>query len=148
MFGDIAYCGMCADIIHRGHINLIKEANKLNCKVMIGLLTDEAICSYKSAPYMNYYEREYILNSIIGVDTVVPQNSLDYTFNLLKYKPKYVLHGDDWLTGVQKTIRDNVEKVLSGYGGNIIDIPYTSDISSSLIKLQKDKIDWANHTPP
>jgi cytidyltransferase-like protein len=144
---NIAYCGMCADIVHRGHINIIQEANKLDCKVMIGLLTDEAICSYKSAPYMNYYEREYILNSIVGIDVVVPQNSLDYTHNLLKYKPKYVLHGDDWLSGVQKTIRDNVEKVLSGFGGTIIDVPYTYDISSTIIKSQKDRINRIYNKP-
>jgi cytidyltransferase-like protein len=145
---NIAYCGMCADIVHRGHINIIKEANKLDCKVMIGLLTDEAIKSYKHGPYMNYYEREYILNSIVGVDIVVPQNSLDYTFNIMKYKPKYVLHGDDWLIGVQKSIRDNIEQILATYGGHIIDIPYTADISSSLIKLQKDRIDWIDTQPP
>lgn len=144
---NIAYCGMCADIVHRGHINIIKEANKLDCKVMIGLLTDEAICSYKNAPYMNYYEREYILNNIVGVDVIVPQNSLDYSHNLLKYKPKYVIHGDDWLNGVQKNIRNNVERVLSTYGGYIIDVPYTENISSTIIKLQKNKIDWIN-TPP
>lgn len=145
---DIAYCGMCADIIHRGHINIIKEANKLDCKVMIGLLTDEAICSYKNAPYINYEERKYILNNIVGVDIIVPQNTLDYTENLLKYKPKYVIHGDDWLEGIQKQTRDSVYSTLETYGGIIIDVPYTKNISSSKIKYKKWIEEWKLTIPP
>lgn len=132
---NVAYCGMCADIIHIGHINIIKEANKLGCsKVIIGLLTDEAICSYKSVPYMAYEHIKIILENIKGIDSIVPQYSLDYTENILLLQAKYVVHGDDWLTGKQKMIRNQVYNLISSYGGQIVDIPYTSGISSTILK--------------
>lgn len=145
---NISYCGMCADIIHIGHINIINEAQKLGLPVVIGLLTDEAICSYKNPPLMAFEQRELIITHIKGVDLVVPQNTLDYTENLLKYKPKYVVHGDDWLNGVQKTIRDKVYNTLQTYGGSIIDIPYTQNISSSQIKYNKGMEEWKNMILP
>lgn len=126
---------MCADIIHVGHINIIKQANQLKCsKVVVGLLTDEAICSYKTPPYMRYEHRKTIIENIVGVNDVIPQHTLDYTNNLLLLKPKYVVHGDDWLNGIQKPIRDKVYSILNSYGGQIIDIPYTKNISSTLTK--------------
>lgn len=146
---NIAYCGMCADIIHVGHINIIKEANKLDCdKVIIGLLTDGAICSYKSPPYMIYEDRKIIVENIIGVDTIIPQHTLDYTDNILLLKPRYVVHGDDWLDGIQKLIRDKVNNLVNLYGGKIIDIPYTKNISSSYIKNIKGIEEWKNTQPP
>lgn len=137
MYNNVTYCGMCADILHIGHINIINQAKKLGLPVVIGLLTDEAICSYKNPPLINFGQRKIILEHIKGVYEVVPQNTLDYTKNLLQYKPKYVIHGDDWLTGIQKQTRDNVYKILNTYGGTIIDVPYTKNISSSKIKYDK-----------
>lgn len=145
---DIVYCGMCADILHIGHINIIKEANKLECsQVIVGLLTDDAICSYKSPPYMIYEHRKIVVENITGVTCVIPQNTLDYTDNILLLKPKYIVHGDDWLKGTQKPVRDKAEKLLSTYGGKIIDIPYTSNISSTYIKNLKLMKDWNNTKP-
>jgi phosphoenolpyruvate phosphomutase / 2-hydroxyethylphosphonate cytidylyltransferase len=123
---------MCADIIHIGHINLIKEAKKYG-KVMVGLLTDSAIASYKRTPLMNYEQRKIIVENIVGVDEVVAQDTLDYIPNLLKIKPKYVVHGDDWKEGVQKNTRQRVIDTLSVWGGELIEVPYTKNISSTLI---------------
>lgn len=148
MYNNVTYCGMCADLIHIGHINIINEAQKLGLPLMIGLLTDEAICSYKNPPLITFEQRELIIKHIKGVDQVVPQNTLDYTENLLKYKPKYVVHGDDWLTGIQKQTRDSVYSTLETYGGTIIDVPYTKDISSSKIKYEKWIEDWKLTIPP
>lgn len=78
--------------------------------------------------------RKTIIQNIVGVDSVVPQHSLDYSDNLLLLKPKYVVHGDDWINGVQKSTRDKVINILDLYGGKIIDIPYTQNISSTYIK--------------
>ena len=141
---NITYCGMCADILHIGHINIINEAKKLNLPIIVGLLTNEAITSYKNPPYMSFENRKIILENIKGIYMVVPQNTLDYTENLLKYKPKYVVHGDDWLSGVQKNTRDKVLQIVQTYGGHIIDVPYTKNISSSSIKMEK----WKNTTSP
>lgn len=131
----IVYVGMCADIIHHGHINLLKEAQKYG-KVFVGLLTDDAIASYKRIPLLKYKERKFIVENIKGVKCVIPQKTLDYTENLLLLKPKYVVHGDDWKSGVQKETRKRVIEVLSEWNGSVIDVPYTKNISSSEIHLQ------------
>ena len=106
------YIGMSADLIHKGHMNIISEGKKLG-KVIIGLLTDEAISSYKRVPLTSYDERKLIVENIKGVDQVIPQTTLDYVPNLKKIKPDYVVHGDDWKSGVQKEVRQRVIDVLS-----------------------------------
>ena len=127
------YIGMSADIIHHGHLNIIKKAKKLG-QVTVGLLTDEAIASYKSLPIMSFNERKIIVENIKGVDEVVPQETLDYVSNLKKIKPDFVVHGDDWKTGVQKEIRQRVIDTLYEWGGELIEPSYTKGISSSKIK--------------
>ena len=135
-FSDkIVYIAMSADIIHRGHLNIIDEAKKYG-KIILGLLTDPAIASYKRVPLMNFDDRKAIVNSIKGIERVIPQNSLDYVPNLLKLKPDFVLHGDDWKYGVQKETRNRVIRVLKKWDGKLIEIPYTKGISSTkLIQL-------------
>ena len=62
---------------------------------------------------------------------MVPQKTLSYKENLIKLKPDCVVHGDDWRTGVQKHIRQEVVEVLKGWGGELIEVPYTKGISST-----------------
>lgn len=128
----IVYVGMAADIIHVGHINIINEANKYG-NVIIGLLTDEAIKSYKRMPINNFEARKIVISSIKGISKVIEQTSLDYTSNLDIYKPDFIVHGDDWLTGPQKHIRTQIEEQIKKWGGKIIDVPYTKNISTSEI---------------
>jgi phosphoenolpyruvate phosphomutase len=127
------YVGMSADIMHEGHINILKIAKKYG-RVIVGLLTDEAIASYKNIPYLNYKQREIILKNIKYVHDVVPQNQLDYTKNLLLIKPKFVVHGDDWKTGIQQQTRKKVIKLLKRWSGKLIEPKYTKNISSTSIK--------------
>ncbi len=127
------YIVMSADVIHNGHINIIKEGIKLG-NVIVGLLTDEAIASYKRLPLLSYEERKIIFENIKGVTKVVPQTTLDYTDNLIALKPDYVLHGDDWRTGIQRNIRQKVIDTLATWGGKLIEIPYTKDISSTMLE--------------
>ena len=126
------YAAMSVDLIHEGHINIIKEASKLGV-LTIGLLTDKAIASYKRLPYMPYENRKLIISQMKGVDSVVSHNTHEYTENLLKLKPDYVVHGDDWKEGPQKQVRHDVIETLKDWGGELIEIPYTKDISSSLL---------------
>ena len=121
---------MSADLIHPGHINLLSEANKYGT-VTVGLLTDKAIASYKRLPALTYEQRKQVIENIKYVDNVVPQNTLDYTNNLKKYTPDFVVHGDDWKAGIQKEIRAKVIKTLSLWGGKLIEVPYTKGISST-----------------
>ena len=122
------YIAISADILHHGHINLIKKASEFG-KLIVGVLTDEAVATYKRFPVIDYNQRKFIIENIEGVDNVVPQNTLDYTENLKKYKPNYVFHGDDWKDGVQSKIRQNVIDTLKEWGGELIEIPYTEDVS-------------------
>ena len=132
------YLGMSADLMHPGHMNIIKEAAKLG-SVTVGLLTDSAIASYKRMPYMNYDQRKLVVENIKGVDQVIPQETLDYRASLDKIKPDYVVHGDDWKEGVQKKTRKQVLDKLKEFGGELVEIPYTYGISSTqLIEAEKE----------
>jgi len=124
------YVAMSADLIHPGHLNIINEARKLG-EVILGLLTDEAIASYKRLPALTYEQRKVIVENIKGVAEVVPQTTLDYVPNLRKIKPDYVVHGDDWRTGVQRETRQRVIEALKEWGGQLVEPQYTPDISST-----------------
>jgi len=124
------YVGMSADLIHPGHINIIREASKLG-EVTVGVLTDKAIASYKRLPFMTYEQREEVVKNIKGVSKVVKQETLDYRDNLNSIKPDIVVHGDDWKEGVQIKTRQQVIDTLSQWGGELVEIPYTDGISST-----------------
>ena len=126
------YVGMSADLIHPGHINLIKEAAKLG-EVTVGLLTDSAIVSYKRLPYMTYEQRKAVIENLKGVSKVIPQTSLSYTTNIRNLQPDYVVHGDDWREGIQKETRQTVINVLKEIGGELVEVSYTPGISSSVL---------------
>ncbi len=126
---SIVYVGMAADILHKGHINLLNEASKYG-KVIVGLLTDDAIESYKRKPIINYENRYTVISNLKMVDKVILQKTHDYTDNIRKIKPAFVVHGDDWISG-QSVVRDNVIKILSEIGGELIEVPYTQGISTT-----------------
>ena len=129
----VVYVAMSADILHPGHINILVEAREYGL-VVVGLLTDEAIASYKRVPLMSYEERRAVVSEIAGVDRVIPQRTLDYEENLRQLRPAIVIHGDDWKVGVQAPIRDRVIEVLSEWGGELVEPSYTSGISSTRIQ--------------
>lgn len=124
------YVGMAADVLHPGHLNIIREAKKLG-KVIVGLLTDQAICQYKRQPLLNYDQRKEIVESLKDVDEIVPQETPDYTANLRKIRPDIVVHGDDWKTGVLKETRSQVINILKEWNGKLIEPKHTKGISSS-----------------
>ena len=133
------YVGMSADIIHPGHLNIIHEAQKLG-KVIVGVLTDEAIASYKRLPYLTYEQRVCVVENLKGVDEVISQTTLDYVPNIMRVKPDYVVHGDDWKEGVQKEVRKRVIDTLAQWGGVVIDVPYTKGISSTQLNERLKEI--------
>lgn len=120
------YMCFSTDVIHGGHISIIKKAQKLG-RLIIGVLSDEAVVSYKRMPLVPASERKIMFENVAGVYKVVEQNSLSYKENLEKYKPSIVVHGDDWCSGFQKPIRDEVVSTLALYGGKLIEYPYSSD---------------------
>jgi len=124
------YVGMSADLLHPGHINILNEAARYG-EVTVGVLTDKAIASYKRLPYLTYEQRKTVVENLKDVAAVVPQHELDYTINLRELKPDYVVHGDDWKSGVQAKTRQKVIDVLSEWGGELIEVGYTPGISST-----------------
>ncbi len=127
---------MSADLIHPGHMNILKIAASYG-NITVGLLTDEAIATYKRLPLMTFDQRRVVIENIKGVKEVIPQETLDYEKNLKMIKPDYVIHGDDWKDGVQKSTREKVITILKEWKGELIEIPYTEGISST--KLNKAK---------
>lgn len=120
------YMCFSTDMIHSGHIAIIRKAEKLG-KLIIGVLSDEAVVSYKRFPLLPFEERKTMFENIAGVYKVVEQKTLSYKENLEKYQPTYVVHGDDWVTGFQRPIRDEVCSVLASYGGQLVEYPYSKD---------------------
>ncbi len=120
------YMCFSTDILHGGHISIINKAKKLG-RLIIGVLSDEAVASYKRMPLVPATERKQLFANIAGVYRVVDQDTLSYRENLEKYKPAIVVHGDDWCAGFQKPIRDEVVSILASYGGKLVEYPYSND---------------------
>lgn len=134
------YLCFSTDIIHGGHISIIKKAAELG-EVTIGILIDKEIASFKRYPILKYEERVNLLENIKGVAHVVPQKTLSYTENLLKLQPDYVVHGDDWKQGLQKPIREEVINILQTYGGQLIEFPYSQNEEYEMLELvQKEQL--------
>lgn len=134
------YMCFSTDIIHSGHIAIIRKAIKLG-KLVIGVLSDEAIANYKRFPLVPFAERQSLLTNIIGVCKVVEQKELSYKNVLQKLKPDYVVHGDDWQQGFQKPIRDEVLAILHEYGGKLVEYPYSQDVKfNELERIYREEL--------
>lgn len=128
-----AYTCFCTDVIHEGHLNIIKEAQKYG-EVIVGVLSDEAMVRYNRFPVVSFEERIQMVTELEGVSDVVIQKDIMYDQIIKKLKPDYVIHGDNWKTGPMKAIRDNVISALKEYGGEIIDVPHTMKMSEELMR--------------
>lgn len=126
------YLGMTGDIIHPGIINIINEGAK-HGDLIVGLLTDSAIVSHKRLPYLTYEQRKNVVENLKGVSKVVPQEEWSYVPNLKKYKPDYIIHGDDWKNNYLSKIREEVYETMKEWNGEVIEIPYTQGINSSAL---------------
>ena len=120
------YMCFSTDIIHSGHIAIIRKAARLG-KLIIGVLSDEAIAGFKPFPIMPSDERKVLFSNIVGVSKVIDQKTLSYADVLRELKPTYVVHGDNWKNGFQKPIRDEVVSVLAEYGGRLVEYPYADN---------------------
>ena len=133
MKNKIVYIALSISVLHHGHINIINHAKKYG-KVIAGLLTDQAISGKKRLPLLNYTQRKKILENISGISKVIPQNEWEYSKNILKLKPDFMVHGDDWIFGSDKDLRDDTIKALNKIGGKLIEVPHTKNISSHSLK--------------
>ena len=133
---DIAYVTMVGDVVHPGNLNIINEAAKLG-DVVVGLLTDKAIVSREHPPYLNFEQRMIIISSIKNVTKVIPQDDWCGEDNLRELKPQYVVHGDNWVSNSLSKVRDRTVEILSEWGGQVVDVPYTHGINSSVISTNR-----------
>lgn len=136
---NIIYLGMIGDIVHPGYINIIQKASEYG-KVMVGLFTDKAIAGHRRLPYLTWEQRKNVIENLKNVSFVVPQDEWSYIPNLLKYKPDYIIHGDDWQSGRNCALREEVYQVMKKIGGQVIEIPYTKDVSASEIREEIDSL--------
>lgn len=120
------YMCFSTDIIHSGHIAIMRKAERLG-KLIVGVLSDDAVVGYKRFPLLPFSERKTLFENVAGVYKVVEQKQLSYRENLEKLHPDFVVHGDDWQWGFQKPIRDEVCSVLATYGGRLVEFPYSKD---------------------
>lgn len=121
---------MIADIMHPGLIRIISEGARYG-QLTVGLFTDRAVASRKRLPYLNYDQRKEVVENIKGVSKVVPQDDWSYLPNLRKLRPDYIIHGDDWKTGPEAELRQEVFDLMAEIGGTVIEVPYTHGINSS-----------------
>lgn len=134
------YTCFSTDVIHEGHLNIIKEAQKYG-RVVVGCLSDKASIRYNRFPTVSENERMELYKTIEGIDSVILQNDMLYDDVIEYLKPDYVIHGDNWKEGAEAAIRSRVEELLNTYGGEIIDVPYTYNEEVKKIDMQlKEKL--------
>ncbi len=139
------YVSMICDLLHAGHIKILKKAADLG-DVTVGLLTTEAIEELGERAFLKYQQRKEVLESLSFVKDVIPQETSSYKENLIKLKPGYVVHGDDWKTGHQKIIRDEVISILKEFDGELVELPYSKEISDISLKNQLLRLGVTGHT--
>jgi len=136
------YLSFSTDVILDAHLKLINHAKKLG-EVTVGILTDQAICEFKQLPNLDLKKRIELFKNIKNIDNIIIQTDLDYSKNLLKLKPDFVIHGDDWKIGIQKKTREKVIKLLKNWSGRLIEFKYDQDP-----KVSKIKSKFRNYSSP
>ncbi|MBQ1487979.1 MAG: phosphoenolpyruvate mutase [Lachnospiraceae bacterium] len=129
------YTCFCTDIVHEGHLNIIKEARKYG-RVIVGALSDQALIRYNRFPTVSQEDRVRLYRSIDGVDEVVIQDDMRYDDVITLIQPDYIIHGDNWKTGPESALRAHVNELVENYGGTLIDVPYTYNENVRKIDLQ------------
>lgn len=134
------YACFCTDVIHDGHLNIVNEAKKYG-SVIIGVLSDEALIRYNRFPTVSLEERIRLCKAIDGVEKVVVQNEMQYDDIISLIKPDYVIHGDNWQTGPESAIRSHLVELLAGYGGQLIEVPYTrNEVVKKIDAVTREKL--------
>lgn len=134
------YIALSTDVIHEGHLNVLREAQKYG-EVIAGVYTDQALVRFDRFPTIPFEKRLQMIQALPEVSETVLQNEVSYRPNLLKYRPDYVIHGDNWKDNAQSVIRDEVIETLKEWGGQLIEVPYTRTESVKAIdKNMREKL--------
>lgn len=134
----VVYLAFSTDIIHGGHIRILKKAAELG-KVIVGVMSDQAVASFKRYPVLDYKHRYEIIKNIRYVDEAIEQKSLSYKDNLINIKPDYVVHGDEWKNDNLKYIREETINVLNQIGGKLIEYPFSTDKEFTVLEYKSSE---------
>lgn len=133
----IGYTTGVFDLFHIGHLNILKNAKEQCDFLIVGVSTDENVLNYKNkTPFIPYEQRAEIVKAIKYVDKVVPQENMDKFAAWERYHFDAIFHGDDWKGS---TMYEEIEKKLSSVGCDVVFLPHTQGISSTLIKTELEK---------
>tara|TARA_B100001093_G_scaffold514553_1_gene588827 strand:+ start:831 stop:2135 length:1305 start_codon:yes stop_codon:yes gene_type:complete len=127
------YMALSLEVVHSGIIYLINEASKMG-ELTVGLLTDKAIGSYKKLPFMSYDDRLNVLQSIKGINKIIPQDSVSYSKNLKSLKPNFIIHGDVWKNNFLKNVRQEIIEIAKEWNGKLVEIDYKSKSNNQFYK--------------
>lgn len=138
----VGYTTGVFDMFHIGHLNILKKAKEKCDFLIVGVSTDELVRNYKNkTPIIPFEERIEIVNAIKYVDQVVPQENMDKLEAWKKLKFDVLFHGSDWKNS---TMYNQIEKDLNDVGVEVIFLPHTEGISSTLLSEVLYKINKQN----
>ena len=129
------YTCFCTDVIHEGHLNIIKKAKELG-SVTVGVLCDSEMVRYNRFPMKTVEERIAMIKAIPEVDDVIVQNHIMYDEVVETLHPDYIVHGDNWNNSALVAIKNNITELLAKYGGELVEIPYTFNENTQKIDRQ------------
>ena len=133
----VGYTTGVDDMFHIGHLNILRRAKERCDYLIVGVSTDENVQSYKhKTPVVPFEERAAIISSIRYVDMVVPQENMDKFAAWEKYHFNAIYHGDDWKGS---SMYDEIEKKLTAVGCDMVFLPHTDGISSSMLASKASK---------
>lgn len=133
----VGYTSGVYDMFHIGHLNILKRAKERCEYLVVGVSTDELVMEYKNkTPVISYKDRAAIIASIRYVDKVVPQINMDKLSSVKEVNAEVIFVGDDW-RGTTKW--DEIEMELSAHSIDVVYLPHTEGISSTILTGQKEK---------
>ena len=132
------YTCFCTDIIHDGHMNILREAKKYG-RVVVGVLTSSQMMLYNRFPTKTTEERVEMIRAIDLVDEVIVQKAIMYDDVIGEMHPDYVIHGDNWSGEWMQRIRQNIVSLLEPYGGKLIEVSFTRSSEITRIDRQMEE---------
>ena len=129
----VVYCYVCGDILHKGHIEHLKNCKALGDKLIVGVLTDAAVMEKKPRPAMNFDERFDLVRSLRWVDVAVAQHTYSPLDNVRALKPDILVEATDHK-------EQPANEFIEGIGGRVFAMPYYPDHSSTEVKNRINKI--------
>ena len=132
------YLCLATDVIHEGHLNILREAQKYG-RVIVGAMTDRELIRYSRFLTIPLEERVKLYRELPGVSQVIIQNSIGYDDVIQAVHPDYVIHGDNWQSGPEQAVRAHLLHLLAQFGGELIEVPYTR--SPQVARAEKQMVE-------